>query len=114
MREISMNEYIQRATYPTMSLPPMLQDFAARVVNATQSTYEMVVPVMLAGMSAAVQGVADVKTPYGDVMPVSLFTCVIARSGDRKSSVLKKVMEGFEDFERGRLTSHVMPGFGDQ
>lgn len=109
-----MNEYIQRATYPTMSLPPMLQDFAARVVNATQSTYEMVVPVMLAGMSAAVQGVADVKTPYGDVMPVSLFTCVIARSGDRKSSVLKKVMEGFEDFERGRLTSHVMPGFGDQ
>jgi hypothetical protein len=39
---------------------------------------------------------------------------VIAKSGDRKSSILKKVMEGFEDFERGRITSHVFPGWSDQ
>lgn len=97
-----MNELIQRAPYPVHVLPPMLKDFAQQVVASTQSTYEMVVPVMLAGMSAAVQGVAHVRTPYDEVKPVSLFTCVIAKSGDRKSSVLKKVMKEFDDFERRR------------
>ncbi len=106
-----MNELIQRAPYPVHVLPSMLINFAQQVVAATQSSYEMVVPVMLAGMSAAVQGVADVKTPYGEVMPVSLFSCVIAKSGDRKSSVLKKVMQGFKDFERGRFSECLMPGF---
>lgn len=104
-----MNELIQRAAYPVHVLPPILQDFAQQVVVATQSSYEMVVPVMLSGMSAAVQGVADVKTPYGELMPVSLFSCVIAKSGDRKSSVLKKVMKGFEDFERGRFLEEKKP-----
>ncbi|MEG2566159.1 MAG: DUF3987 domain-containing protein [Acinetobacter sp.] len=97
-----MNELIQRAPYPVHVLPPMLKDFAQQVVASTQSTYEMVVPVMLAGMSAAVQGVAHVRTPYDEVKPVSLFTSVIAKSGDRKSSVLKKVMKEFDDFERRR------------
>lgn len=97
-----MNELIQRAPYPVHVLPPMLKDFAQQVVVSTQSTYEMVVPVMLAGMSAAVQGVAHVRTPYDEVKPVSLFTSVIAKSGDRKSSVFKKVMKEFDDFERRR------------
>ncbi|WP_080750551.1 DUF3987 domain-containing protein [Comamonas testosteroni] len=108
-----MNYFIQRALYPKDVLPPMLRDFADRVVATTQSSHEMVVPVMLAGMSAAVQGVVDVKTPYGEIMPTSLFTFVIAKSGDRKSSVLKKVMAGFEEFEQGRLTADVVPGRGD-
>ena len=109
-----MNYLIQNSPYPVYSLPPILRDFADRVVAATQSSYEMVVPVMLAGMSAAVQGVADVKTPYGEIMPTSLFSFVIAKSGDRKSSILKKVMKGFEDFERGRINGPAFPGRDEQ
>lgn len=109
-----MNYLIQNSPYPVHVLPAMLRDFADRVVAATQSSYEMVVPVMLAGMSAAVQGVADVKTPYGEIMPTSLFSFVIAKSGDRKSSILKKVMKGFEDFERGKISEHVFPGWENQ
>lgn len=109
-----MNSLIQKMIYPTYVLPPILKDFADRVVVATQSSHEMVVPVMLAGMSAAVQGVVDVKAPYGEIMPTSLFAFVIAKSGDRKSSILKKVMEGFKDFERGRLTDTVLPGWSEQ
>lgn len=109
-----MNYLTQNSPYPVHVLPPMLLDFAQQVVVATQSSYEMVVPVMLAGMSAAVQGVADVKTPYGEIMPTSLFSFVIAKSGDRKSSILKKVMKGFEDFERGKISEHVFPGWEDQ
>lgn len=106
-----MNYLTQNSPYPVHVLPPMLQDFAQQVVAATQSSYEMVVPVMLTAMSAAVQGVADVKVPYGEVLPVSLFSCVIAKSGDRKSSVLKKVTKGFEDFERGRFSEIPMSAF---
>lgn len=109
-----MNYLIQNSPYPVHVLPAMLRDFADRVVAATQSSYEMVVPVMLAGMSAAVQGVADVKTPYGEIMPTSLFSFVIAKSGDRKSSILKKVMKGFEEFERGKISGHVFPGWEDR
>lgn len=108
-----MNELMQRAQYPVHVLPPMLKDFAQQVVASTQSTYEMVVPVMLAGMSAAVQGVAHVRTPYDEVKPVSLFTCVIAKSGDRKSSVLKKVMKEFNDFERRRYSAE-KNSFGEE
>jgi hypothetical protein len=108
-----MNYLIQRENYPKDVLPPMLRNFSDRVVATTQSSHEMVVPVMLAGMSAAVQGVVDVKTPYGEIMPTSLFSFVIAKSGDRKSSVLKKVMAGFEEFEQGRLAVNVLPGRGD-
>jgi hypothetical protein len=38
---------------------------------------------------------------------------VIAKSGDRKSSILKKVMEGFETLSR-KINEHVLPGWGDQ
>ena len=109
-----MTEYIQRQPYPTAYLPEMLQDYAKRVVESTQSTYEMVVPVMLSAMSAAVQGTADVRTPYGEVIPSSIFSFVIAKSGARKSSVLRKVSQGFDDFQRGKLPVNSMPGWEEQ
>jgi hypothetical protein len=53
----------------------MLRDFADRVVAATQSSHEMVVPVMLAGMSAAVQGVVDVKHLMVKLCQLAFFFC---------------------------------------
>lgn len=105
-----MNNY----PYPAYVLPPLLKDFADCVVSATKSSYEMVIPVILSGASAAVQGVVDIKTPYGEIMPASLFSFVIAKSGDRKSSVLKKVMKGFEDFENGKINKNAFPGWSEQ
>lgn len=109
-----MTEFIQRQQYPTAFLPQMLQDYAAGVVASTQSTYEMVIPVMLSAMSAAVQGLVNVKTPYDTVLPTSIFSFVIAKSGERKSSVLKKVLAGFEEFERGKIPVNTMPGWSSE
>ncbi len=109
-----MTEFIQRQQYPTAFLPQMLQDYAAGVVLATQSTYEMVVPVMLSAMSAAVQGLVNVRTPYDSVLPTSIFSFVIAKSGERKSTVLKKVLAGFEEFERGKIPVNSMPGWSSE
>lgn len=109
-----MTEFIQRQQYPTAFLPQMLQDYAAGVVASTQSTYEMVVPVMLSAMSAAVQGLVNVRTPYDSVLPTSIFSFIIAKSGERKSTVLKKVLVGFEEFERGKIPVNTMPGWSNE
>ncbi|WP_120970410.1 DUF3987 domain-containing protein [Comamonas sp. lk] len=87
--------------YPTESLPPMMRDFVYCVMHATQANDALVGPVAVSVASAAVQGVADVLTPFGTDMPTSLFTGVVALSGDRKSTVLKLACRGMEEFERG-------------
>ncbi|CUB01600.1 DUF3987 domain-containing protein [Comamonas thiooxydans] len=87
--------------YPTESLPPMMRDFIYCVMHATQANEALVGPVVISVASAAVQGVADVLTPFGTDMPTSLFTGVVALSGDRKSTVLKLACRGMEEFERG-------------
>ena len=86
--------------YPTKLLPGLVQDFIHCVVASTQASEALVAPVVLAAMAAAVQGVADVKAPYSQVLPTSLFFFVIANSGERKSSVLKHATLAFEEFER--------------
>lgn len=93
--------------YPTESLPEMMRDFAYCVMHATQASDALVGPVVVSVASAAVQGVADVLTPFGTEMPTSLFTGVVALSGDRKSTVLKLACRGFEEFEQG------MEGYSD-
>lgn len=87
--------------YPTESLPPLMRDFIYCVMHATQANDALVGPVVLSVASAAVQGVADILTPFGTDMPTSLFTGVVALSGDRKSTVLKLACRGMEEFERG-------------
>lgn len=87
--------------YPTESLPPMMRDFVYCVMHATHANDALVGPVVVSVASAAVQGVADVLTPFGTDMPTSLFTGVVALSGDRKSTVLKLACRGMEEFERG-------------
>lgn len=87
--------------YPTECLPPMMRDFIYCVMHATQANEALVGPVVVSVAAAAVQGVADVLTPFGTDMPTSLFTGVVALSGDRKSTVLKLACRGMEEFERG-------------
>ena len=87
--------------YPTESLPSMMRDFVYCVMHATQANDALVGPVAVSVASAAVQGVADVLSPFGTDMPTSLFTGVVALSGDRKSTVLKLACRGMEEFERG-------------
>ena len=99
-----INPYHFKPAYPVHCLPADLQDFIRCVAATTQASDALVGPVVLAAAAAAVQGVADVRAPYGSSsMPTSLFFGVIARSGDRKSSVLKLATTAFEEFEQGLL-----------
>ena len=98
-----ISQYFSTYDYPLQFLPIGIQGFVRSVAASTQASEALVAPVVLAAVAAAVQGVVDVKTPYGATMPTSLFFGVIARSGDRKSSVLKQVSTAFDEFEQGLL-----------
>lgn len=98
------NLWYQKSPYPTVFLPPDLCNAVYAVCAMTKGPEELVAPVMLASAAAAVQGVADVQKPYSkfeDRLPINMFFGVIARSGDRKTSVLNKATTVFEEFEQG-------------
>lgn len=64
---------------------------------------------VLAAVSLAVQGRADVILPIGDGQPrpTSLFVLTIADSGERKSTADRLAMQPVADFERELSESHV-------
>lgn len=98
-----MNSWHSNQQYPVSVLPPSIQSFILQVCAATQTSPNLVAPVVLSAMSAAVQGIVDIESANGFPMPTSLFFGVVVPSGERKSSVLQHVTPAFEDFEQGRL-----------
>lgn len=95
-----MNSWYPQHPYPVTCLPENIQSFIRQVQGATQASEELVAPVVLSAMSAAVQGLVDIKSADGYAMPTSLFLGVIVPSGERKSSVLRHVLKAFEEFEQ--------------
>lgn len=75
------------APYPLGAFHLMIANAANEVIRNVQVPDAMVGMSVLTAMSAACQGLVDVKLPTGLVRPVSLFLLVIANSGDRKTGV---------------------------
>lgn len=85
--------------YPIDCLGPLGSDFARCVAHNAQAKNALVGPVILAAMSSAVHGVVDIKTSMHSVIPTSLYVCVVAASGMRKSTVVSRAFHGFREFE---------------
>lgn len=101
-----MNDYLlPNAPYPVAAMPPMLRDFTERVSQHTQVSPALVAPLVISATAAAVQGLVDVETPYGAVVPTSLFYLVSPHSGDRMSAVARLVRRTFLEFEAGDLAA---------
>jgi hypothetical protein len=72
--------------YPTHALGDVLAAAARAIAAKVQCAEAMAAQSVLAVASLAAQGLADVRLPYGQTRPLSLFCLTIAASGDRKSS----------------------------
>lgn len=90
---------IFRNPYPIECLGELGRDFARCVAHNAQAKDALVGPVVLSAMSSAVHGSVDILTPMHSVMPTSLYVCVIAASGMRKSTVVDRAFHGFREFE---------------
>ena len=74
------------APYPTDALGDVLADAARAIAAKVQCAEAMAAQSVLAVASLAAQALADVRLPYGQTRPLSLFFLSIAASGDRKTS----------------------------
>lgn len=74
------------APYPVASLGPCLRQAAEAISAKVQAPIELAAQSVLGAAALAAQAHYDVRLPYGQVRPCSLFLVTIAASGDRKSS----------------------------
>lgn len=79
-----MNQQILRDALKT--LPDGLNQAIHDIALAVQSPLPLITSSILCSLSSAVQGHIDIETIYGATQPVSLFSLVVADSGERKSS----------------------------
>lgn len=82
-----MSDHSQNRDFPVGEFPYLVYEAITEVGTYVQAPMAMSSSSILSVMAAAVQQVADVALPMGAVRPTSLFTMVIAESGERKSTV---------------------------
>lgn len=95
--------YFSAAPYPTQALPPILESYVRHLCMFVQVSPELAGPLVVAAASAGVQGLVDVQSPFGSVIPTSLFFLITPRSGDRVTHVMRKINAPFLAFEEGDL-----------
>lgn len=72
--------------YPIAALGPTLSAAAGTIATRCQCAPALAAQSVLAVASLAAQRLADVRLPFGQTRPLSLFLVTVAASGDRKST----------------------------
>ena len=72
--------------YPLAALGEVLSGAAESIAAKCQCSPALAAQAVLAVASLAAQRLADVRLPYGQTRPLSLYFVTIAASGDRKST----------------------------
>lgn len=91
--------------YPVAELGPILAPACASLRRVIQAPDAVCGASLLAAVSLAVQGLADVHHD-GRVHPLSLWMLTVAESGERKSAVDAEAMRPARDFERELAREH--------
>ena len=92
-------------TFPTKALPHPLQEWVMAVAESTQTPVDMAAVCALAVLSCALQGKFKVVQNSSHSEPLNLYILIVAKSGERKSSIVRimtKVIYQFEDDENAR------------
>ncbi|MFC2993202.1 YfjI family protein [Halomonas tibetensis] len=72
---------------PYLGNTGVLQERISQVIEATKAPVPMIVQGGLAAMSFLLQDLVDVEKPNGQVVPPSQFFVIVAKSGERKTTV---------------------------
>ncbi|MFP2431148.1 YfjI family protein [Enterobacter ludwigii] len=81
--------------FPLSAIPPFLREAVKDVHKLTQAPIPLIVSSAISAMSLACQGLIEVRVNESVTSPVSLFLLVIANSGERKTSVDRKMLKPF-------------------
>lgn len=72
--------------YPVANLGPVLSRAAVAIGRKVQVPESIAAQSVLASAALTAQAIADVRLPYGQTRPLSLYLVTVAASGDRKST----------------------------
>lgn len=90
----------QGMPFPLMALPEIVRAAVSEVQSNCDAPIPIVVAAALAAMSTACQGKANVVRPKSiKEMPISIFSLLLAASGERKSEVMGLFMQPIREFE---------------
>jgi hypothetical protein len=92
--------------FPVEALGPILSDAAAAISRIVQVPLAMAAQSVLAAASLAAQAHADVRLPYGQSRPLSLFFVTIAGSGDRKTTADREALRPIREHEKNLKEVH--------
>lgn len=101
-----MNLYSTTAPYPLSAFHLVTREAIEEVLRNVQAPDSLVAMEFLANMSAAAQGIYDVRLPTGQECPISLYLTVLAESGERKTAVHKLVALPLYEFDQMCLAKH--------
>ena len=96
---------VKLPVFPVKALPRPLREWVTAVAESTQTPVDMAAVCALAILSCALQGKFKVAQNRSHSEPLNLYILIIAKSGERKSSVVRtmaKVIYQFEDEENAR------------
>lgn len=89
--------------FPLSAIPTFLREAIKDVNKFTQASTPLIVSSAISAMSLACQSLIDVRVNENVTSPVSLFLLVIANSGERKTSVDRKMLKPFYQHDADTL-----------
>lgn len=92
-----------QAPYPIHALPADLQALVKEIQQYYQAPVPMIATCALSILSSAGQALADVDIDGTLSKPLSLFTLIVAESGERKSEIDKVLSKPLHEWERQQL-----------
>jgi putative DNA primase/helicase len=84
---LPLSEFVERKPYPLDALPELVREAVEEVQGFTRAPMPMVAMAALSAASASVQHLADVSRSEKLTGPISLWSMVMAESGERKTAL---------------------------
>ena len=86
--------------FPIESLPTLIREAVTETLDYTQVPIGLACSKALGVSAASVQHLALVARDHQTIGPVSLFVLSILRSGERKSTIFRKMWSGIWEMQR--------------
>ena len=98
------------ARFPVEALGDVLSKATLAIARKVQVPEVIAAQSVLGAAALAAQAIADVRMPYGDTRPLSLFFTTVAVSGDRKTTADKSALwpiRKYEDDTQAKISRRI-------
>ena len=99
-------EDFQRPSFPVEALPDHVRSYVEALAESTQTPVDMAATAALAILASCLQGKYLVSPKSGWSEPLNLYVLMVAEPAERKSAIIKPLLEPVDIFERDYNMQH--------